>query len=174
MTPFPKIPPETKEDAYFLFCQRLEPVKIAEILEINFNTLRQWIMKGKWTERRKKNEELMEQIKPTDKRPIVVAMARTRAEAKKIYEEKSGTIAAEDIEHWTEKMNPEERLAAAPGIAALNGVHRKNLGLDEEAQTERGHISLTFLTKANEPGFVRLLDESKVKQIENAEPPDEQ
>lgn len=163
MSSIPKIPPEVQQDAFFLFCHHVEQKDISELLEINFNTLRQWVLKGKWTERRKKNEELMAQLRPPDERPIVKAIARSRADAKKIFEEKSGTIAAADIEHWADKMNPEERLAAAANIKALNETHRKNLSLDEEAQTERGHISLTFLTNPS----VKMLDETKVKQIED-------
>lgn len=172
MSEIPKIPPETKEDAWLLFCHHISEKEISEILEINFNTLRQWVMKGKWPSRREKIEATMKQLRPPDERPIVKAIARSRVDAKKIYEEKSGAMAADDIEYWADKMDPETRLAAAPNIKALNEAHRKNLGFEEESQSERGHISLNFLTNADT--MVKLISPAKVKELPDAPPTDEQ
>jgi hypothetical protein len=166
MSAIPRIPPETREDAYVLFLARVEQSQIAQMLEINFNTLRQWIMKGKWTERRTKHEEMMAQMRPPEKRPIVQAIGKSRDEAKKIYEQKMTQAAAADAEHIADKMIPEERLAAAPNIKALAETHRKTLGFDEEKEHDTRHISLSFLTDPK----VKIIDAVEIKQIEDHAP----
>lgn len=167
----PRIPQETRLDCLQLYIIGFEPFEIGQRTGINENTIRGWVMKEKWNDRRKKHEQLNLEKHPIEERPLIKAFAKEKGNLKKQFVEKAGEMAVKDMEYWADTLGPEDRLEVATNIAALNGAHRKNLSLDEEAEGDKSHISLTFLTRANEEGFVRVLEPEKVKQIENhAEP----
>ncbi|MGB7195335.1 MAG: hypothetical protein WBD81_17915 [Collimonas pratensis] len=165
----PKISDEVKESCLVMLLLGFEQSEIATRANVNFNTLRGWVKKGNWLKRKEEYDKLQAELHPVEKKTIVKAFAgKDREQAKKIFLEKSGEMAAEDIAHWTDTLTPDERLENATNIAALNGAHRKNLALDEEKENgERGHISLHFLTHADSENFVKLLPTANVKEIED-------
>lgn len=144
-----------------------EQSEISSRTGVNFNTLRGWVKKGNWLKRKEEYDKLQAELHPVEKKTIVKAFAgKDRETAKKIFLEKSGEMAAEDISHWTDEMTPAERLENANGIAPLAALHRKTFELDKEKENgARG--MLHFLMNANQPGFVKLIDEDKVKTIED-------
>jgi hypothetical protein len=135
--------------------------------------VRQWACRGGWAEHRKYYEGMMKRKHPPLSQPIVQAVVRNaKEELRKKYLEKTGVMAAEDADYWAD-LKPEERLAVAPDLAALDKVHRGNLGLNEESETKAtGHINLTFLTSNTDS--VRVLKPAKVTEIEDAQPTTEE
>lgn len=152
-----------KHQCFLMYLAGFGPAEIEEKTKIPANRIRQWMFRDKWAEQRKEYEDFLSEKNPIASQPIVEAVkASGKGDIRKTFVEKAGKMAKEDIEHWADKMLPEERLEKAQSIAALNGTHRKNLELDVEAENkERGHITLTFL---NNPD-VKIIDSEKVKEI---------
>jgi len=160
-----------KHNAYMMFLSGWSAEEIAERCELSFDMVRQWVTRGEWVQHRKQLNELHTEKNPVLQQPIPKAVANARkGELKQRFVETMGEIAAEDVSHWKD-LDPQERLAVATDIVALAGHHRKTFDLDkEDTAQEKGHISLTFLTQSSQPGFVKLLEPEKVKEIEEQPP----
>jgi len=142
--------------------------EIEERSGVRADKIRQWTFRDKWAEQKQAVEKAHNKKHPPMESPILKVVANSRKdEIKKEFLERSGEVAVKDVRHW-EKMDPEERLVAAPAIAALNKVHRDNLELNkEEENNEKGHISLTFLTNTTERVTVLDVQSEKVSLPEN-------
>ena len=105
--------------------------------------------------------------------PIVQAVIEANRDGlREKFRATTGEMAVKDAEYWA-KMTPQKRLKEASGIAPLNKVHRDNLDLSKE-QAEAGsggHISLTFLSQADSPGMVKVIDvpteTQRIEDIQN-------
>jgi uncharacterized protein YjcR len=163
----PKIGDEAESQCFALYCAGWKPAEIADEAKINFNTLRQWIMKGKWTEKKTAIDAARKEKNPPMSQPLMrIAATSEKDTHRKTFLEKTGHMAAKDAEYWND-MDPQERLVVAQNIGALNKVYRDNLGLSkDEESAERGHISLHFLTSADQPGFVKIIESEKVVEID--------
>lgn len=164
-----------KHQAFLMFLSGFPPVEIARRTGLSHDVVKQWATRGKWNEQKRELENYHSEKNPPMAQPIMKAVANSRkGELRKKFLENTGEMAAEDAEHW-KNLDPQERLVVAPAIGALNNVHRKNLGLeDEDDDREKGHISLTFLSQSSQPGFVKLIEPEKVKEIEQeADPMDD-
>jgi hypothetical protein len=157
-----------KHQAFLMFLSDWSAGEISKRCDISFDMVRKWVERGQWVQRRKEFQGLYDEKHPVSQQPIPKAVANARkGELKKKFVETMGEIAAEDVEHW-KNLDADARLSVATDIVALAGHHRKTFDLDkEDAATEKGHISLTFLTQSSEPGFVKLLEPEKVKEIED-------
>lgn len=165
----PSLTDPQKHQSWLMWIVGFGPDEIEQRTGIPSGRIRVWACREKWTEQRKQYEELMKEKHPPQSQPIVQSVIRAKkGELRKTFLEHTGEMAVDDAKHWS-GMDPQERLVVAPAIASLNGVHRKNLGLEDESESgEKSHISLHFLTQADSPGMVRLLDSSKVKEIEDS------
>lgn len=163
----PPVDETEKHAAWALYMGGFEPGEIVEKMpDLNVNTLKSWISQDGWFKKRESINTARREKNPPEKSPIAqVFHPDKKAENVRVFQEKTGQIAAEDAEHWADKMTPETRLKNGEKIAALNKVHRQNLDLDQEAAGERGHISLTFL---GTPQAVRLV-ETTPKQLPESE-----
>jgi hypothetical protein len=158
-----------KHQAFLMFLSGWSAEEIADRCELSFDMVRKWVERGGWVKRRKEFQGLWEEKHPLREQPIPKAVAKSdKGALKKKFVETMGEIAADDVEHW-KNLDAGARLSVATDIVALAGHHRRTFDLDkEEAASEKGHISLTFLTQSSEPGFVKLLEPEKVKEIEDA------
>lgn len=157
-----------KQQCFLLFAALgMEASEIEERTGIPANRIRQWMLREKWRDQKEMMENHKKNSRPAIEQPIVKAVINSRkGELREKFVANTGEMAAEDSEHW-KQLSPEERIVVAPAIASLNGVHRKNLSLDaEEENKERGHIVLSFLNRANEPGMVKPISPEKIKEIE--------
>lgn len=144
--------------------------KLADISKesgVDYDTLKSWVFRYGWAEQKRKVESHRQKIDPIEEHPLVkAAMKNPKGEMREQFLQNTGVMAVQDSEHWKD-MNPEDRLEVAPAIKALHDVHAKtfNIGKEEESG-ERGHINLlTFLNIADQPGMVRIIDDSKVREI---------
>lgn len=150
-----------------MYCSGWAAYEIEEKTGIRADRIRQWVHRDGWAELKAKTENHHAKKHPVEKSPVMRAVANSRkGEIRKKFIENTGEMALEDSAHWKD-MGPEERLVVASNISSLNGVHRKNLGLDEDGESDGKHISLTFLNNASNPGFVKLLSNEDVKEIED-------
>lgn len=163
----PSIIEPEKHQCYLLYLVGFGPGEIETKTGVPSNRIRGWMFKEKWAKQREQYEEMLQEKHPTMAQPIVQSVIRSRkGERRKDFLEHTGEMAVADAQHWS-SMDPQERIIVAPAIGTLNAVHRKNLGLEDEADGgEKSHISLTFLTKADDPGMVRVIDSSAVRMIE--------
>lgn len=162
----PDVDETEKHTAWALYMGGFDAVEIvAKMPDLNINTLKSWISQCGWFKEREAVNAARREKSPPEKSPIAqVFNPDKKAENIKVFQEKTGEIAAKDAEHWADEMTPKQRLEKAEKIAALNKTHRANLDLDAEIPGERGHISLTFL---NCPTAVRLVQPEQ-KQIEES------
>lgn len=156
-----------KEQVFLMFLQGWTAADIEGKTGIRQDRIRQWSHRGSWPAKKKQFEELKMEKNPLEQQPIVKAVINSKkGELKKQFIENMGEIAAADAEHW-KKIDPEERLVVASNIAALGGLHRKTFDLDKEEEAgSKGHINLTFLSQASEPGMVRVINSAAVRVIE--------
>jgi hypothetical protein len=164
----PSLADPEKHQCFLLYLVGFGAAEIEQRTGVRADRIRKWSERDGWPTQREHYENLLREKNPTVQQPIVQSVVRAaKGERKKEYLEKSGQIAIDDVAFWT-GLPPEMRLAAADKIAAANKMHRDNLGLNEEAEAgTHSHISLHFLTQADNEGMVRLLPE-KVKEIEDA------
>lgn len=163
-----KLPPigDAAENGCFsLYIAGWKPSEIEQEAGVNGNTLRSWIMRGKWAEKKADIDALRLKRNPPLSQPLIRAVVKAdKGALREKYLELAGVAALENMEHISTKMKPAERLESATNIAAIGKHDRDQLGLSkDDASSERSLISLTFLTN---PG-VRILDETKVKEIEH-------
>lgn len=165
-TLIPPIDESEKHAAWALYMGGFDADEIVGQLGCNINTLRKWISADGWFKEREAVAAARNKKNPPEKSPMAKVFAPDKkAQNVQIFKEKTGTMAAEDAKHWADMMGPEERLAAAPNIAALNKAHRSNLDLDAEAPGQNGHITLNFLNAGD--SAARLLEPTPPKQLED-------
>lgn len=167
--PDPNDPQKTQ--AYELYLFGWGPTDIERECGIKAKTITNWAYKDRWNERKDYYDALKSKKFPPHEQPIVKAViTANRDERRREFLEHTGKFAVEDAKHWS-KMTPAERLENAQQIAALNKVDRDNIGAnDEESANARGHISLTFLSEADKPGMVRIIETpAQVQRIEDKE-----
>lgn len=165
----PSLNEPEKHQAFLMFITGFGAAEIEQRTSVRADKVRQWAHREEWVKQRTQYEEFLREKNPIVEQPLVQNVIRAKkGERKKEFLEKAGQIAIEDVDYWL-GIPPEMRMAAATNIAAANKMHRDNLGLNEDAeQGERSHISLTFLNSADKPGFVKLIEPEKVKEIEDA------
>lgn len=157
---------KSRAQCLIMFCMGFRYADIERMTGENGNTIRSWAKRDGWTDLKAEFESLKAKQDPFLEQPLVKAISK-RAQFKEEFLQKTGAIAAEDAEHW-KQLSPEERIEVAPAITSLNKMHRDNLDLSkEESDSTKGNINLTFLTRAHEPGMVRELTASEVREIEN-------
>lgn len=177
VTPSTQLPPLSisddpeKQHCFLLYISGWTAAEIETKTGIRQDKIRQWICRGEWAAQRKQLEEMRREKNPPMEQPIVKAVINSRkGELKKQFIENMGEIAAADAEHWKD-LEPDARLVVASNIAALGGLHRKTFDLDKEEEVgSKGHINLTFLSQASEPGMVRVIDSTVVRMIEEPAP----
>lgn len=166
----PDVTDTEKHAAWALYMGGFEASEIVERMpDLNINTLKSWIsISGDgWFREREAINAARREKNPPEKSPIVqVFNPDKKAENIKVFQEKTGEIAAKDAEHWAEGMTAKERLEKAEKIAALSKTHRQNLDLDAEQVGERGLIGLVYL---NTPAAVRVVEAPAPKQVEDSE-----
>lgn len=176
-TPSTQLPPLSisddpeKQQCFLLFISGWTPAEIEVKTGIRQDKIRQWNCRGNWAAQKKQLEEMRREKNPPMEQPIVKAVINSKkGELKKKFVENMGEMAAADAETWKD-MEPEARLVVASNIAALGGLHRKTFDLDKEEEAgSKGHINLTFLSQASEPGMVRVIDSTAVRMIEEPAP----
>lgn len=167
----PNLTDPLKHQCWLLYFAGFGMAEINEKTKVSEVRIRQWSHRGNWPKQRKDLEDLQNKKNPPLKQPMVQMVVNdNKGGIRKKFIEKAGKIAEADIDHWADVMTAIDRLENASGIAALNTVHRRNLGLEgEEGTQERGHITLNFLNNAEKPDFVRIIEPDKVKEIQDAE-----
>jgi Putative ATPase subunit of terminase (gpP-like) len=150
-------------ECLLLYCMGWTAAEIEERASVRADKIRQWVCRDDWKGQKEAVEKMHTEKHPPQQSPILKVVANSRKdEIKEKYLSHMGEMAAEDAECWKD-MQPQERLIVAPAIAALNGVHRKSLELDkEEENSDRGHISLTFLNSIDR---VTVLDVQSEKLL---------
>lgn len=134
------------------------------------NNIRKWAHREKWNDQRDRIQKLHDKAHPAASLPMVKAVAKNpKGEMREQYLKNTGVVAIKTSQHWAE-MEPEELLACAQQVVALDKMNRGTLEIDAE-DNSRGNalINLTFLANADQPGMVIELEPSKVKEITDAE-----
>lgn len=159
----PDIDESEKHTCWALYMGGFEAADILkELPGLSETMLRAWITRDGWAKDREAIKGARRKKNPPQESALAKVFAPDkREENMKKFKEKAGEIAVEDIEHWAE-MKPAERLAVAKPIASLNGVHRKNLEMDKEAEESRGHININFLTMPA-PDAVKMIDAIEIE-----------
>lgn len=154
----PDIDESEKHTCWALYMGGFEASEILkELPGLSESMLLAWITRDGWAKDRKAVKDARRKKNPPQESALAKVFAPDKREENvKKFKEKAGEIAVEDIEHW-KKMKPKERLDHAAPIASLNGVHRKNLEMDKEAEESRGHININFLTMPA-PEAAKIID----------------
>lgn len=163
-----------KHECYQLYLMGWKPEELAELAKKTVKIIYNWIFVGRWAERRDYFDRLKSKKRKEANAPIVRAVIQANRDGlREKFRATTGEMAVKDAEYWA-KMTPQKRLKEASGIAPLNKVHRDNLDLSKEdregAAGSGGHISLTFLSQADSPGMVKVIDVgSETQRIEDKE-----
>lgn len=167
----PSLADPEKIGAWTMFIAGWKPCEIEAETGIPQGRIRLWAHREKWTEQKAKIEALRDKKHPAVEQPIARAVAKNpKGEMREKYLKNTGVVAMKTSEHWA-SMEPEELLAAASQVATLDKMNRGTLEIDAEDNTKGNtFMNLTFLTNADQPGMVRLLEPDKVKEITDAEP----
>jgi len=160
-----------KTQVYELYLMGWKASEIEKETGIDAKKIINWTFKDRWGERKEYYDALKSKKNPEAGQPIVKAViTANRDERRREFLEHTGVMAAVDAKHWSE-MTPDERLAAAPSMVPLNKMHRDNLDLNGDADSGHGKgslVNLTFLTNADKPGMVRVINQStEVQRIED-------
>lgn len=161
-----------KTQCYHLYMQGWTAKNLVDECNIDYHKIKNWIFNDSWNSQKDYFDSFKSKRSPhiTEQPAIKAVITANRDERRKEFLEHTGKMAVEDAKHWA-SMTPDERLEVAPNIAALNKVDRDNIGANDDTDEKggKGHISLTFLTQANEPGMVKVIDAPmEVQRIEDA------
>lgn len=166
----PSLSDPEKQGVYDLYLAGWGAAEIEKKTGILSNVIRKWVLRGNWNAQRERINAARDELHPASERPMIkMVESNPKGAVREQYLKNTGAIAAKDAEFWEKKMCPEERLAAAQSIAALNKMHRESLEIASVDGESKGNtlISLSFLTNP----VVRELTAAEVKEITHAEPP---
>lgn len=165
-------PPQSdnmKHEVYQLYLMGWKAPELAALAKEPVGKIYNWISAGRWNERKDYYDRLNSKKNPEKAQPIVRAVIQANRDGmREKFKEISGQIALEDIEDWS-KLTPKERREEAAAIVPLNKMHRDNIELNKDSEAGTGsHISLTFLSQADTPGMVTVIDApTETQRIEN-------
>jgi len=127
------IPPETKKQAFAMYCLEISAARIARELGIKSRaTLNSWIYKGKWDKRRR---ELMRITKETTvKRTNDLHRGVTRA----VLNIFSDSIKGDERKHMIRKFTPRDAMEAVKLERLIEGQSTENIEITPaEVQLEK-------------------------------------